>query len=83
VEPVAHARRMTAGWFRKRPAFGCGGARCDVCHFGKLVGSPPPGEALRRGRQNARAEALRRQADAWGDAWYDAIMIPASAGPPP
>jgi hypothetical protein len=78
----AHARRTTAGWFRKRPAFGCGGARCHVCHFGKLVGYRPPGEAARRGRQNARAEALHRQADAWGDAWYDTVMVPAPAVSP-
>ncbi|MDR7422562.1 MAG: hypothetical protein QN159_08865 [Armatimonadota bacterium] len=77
-----HDRRAAAGCFRKRPAFGCGGARCYLCHCGKLVGYRPPREAVRRGRRNARAEALRRQADAWGDAWYDTAMALAPAVSP-
>ena len=64
------------GTLRKRKPLDCGTTRCLVCHWGKIVGYRPVREATRRGRLNARLEALRREAAASGEpvaaaAWDD------------
>lgn len=45
-------RRSGVNLFRKRSAFGCGRARCQLCHYSKLFDCPQP-------RDTRADEALR------------------------
>jgi hypothetical protein len=58
------------GTFRKRRPLDCGRTRCALCHWDKVYGYRPAREGGRRGRQNARREALRREARSWHDPLY-------------
>jgi hypothetical protein len=55
------------GTLRKRRPLDCGRTRCTVCHWDKVYGYRPAREGGRRGRQNTRYEALRREARGWRD----------------